>query len=127
MELIFQACAFALVCLIVLTFLNQHSPHTAALAGLAACVGLLILLAPQLYQLMDFCRRLALGAGLDGALLASLYKGIGVALCARLTAELCRDQGQRALAAKVELCGAVCGLICALPLLQRALSLAGVG
>ncbi len=37
MELIFQACAFALVCLIVLTFLNQHSPHTAALAGLAAC------------------------------------------------------------------------------------------
>ena len=72
-------------------------------------------------------RRLALGAGLDGALLAPLYKGIGVALCARLTAELCRDQGQRALAAKVELCGAVCGLICALPLLQRALSLAGVG
>lgn len=123
----FRACAFALICLIVLTFLRQYSPQTAVLAGLAACVGLLTLLAPPLWQLMDFCRRLALGAGLDGELLVPLYKGVGVALCARLTAELCRDQGQRALAAKVELCGAVCGLICALPLLQRALSLAGAG
>lgn len=127
METIFQACAFALICLILATFLSRHSPQTSVLIGLAACVGLLALLAPQLYQLMDFCRRLALGAGLDGALLTPLYKGVGIALCARLTAELCRDQGQRALAAKVELCGAVCGLICALPLLQRALSLAGAG
>ena len=40
-----RACAFALICLIVLTFLRQYSPQTAVLAGLAACVGLLTLLA----------------------------------------------------------------------------------
>lgn len=127
METIFQTCAFALVCLVLLVFLNQHSPQTGVLVSLTACVGLLLALAPQLYQLLNFCRQLALEAGLSGSLLAPLFKGMGVALCARLTAELCRDQGQRALAAKVELCGAVCGLLCALPLLQRALSLAGAG
>ena len=47
-------------------------------------------------------------------------------------AQVSGEQSQRvqellnALAAQVELCGAVCGLLCALPLIEQALELVGV-
>ena len=50
MEVIFQICAFALVCLVLLVFLGQHSPQSGVVVSLAACVGILLVLTPQLYQ-----------------------------------------------------------------------------
>ena len=117
MDVLFKLCAFALVTLVLAVFLQQHSPQTTALLAVAACAAILWELAPYIRGLLDFCGQLASRAGLDGQLL--------IAVCCRITAEVCRDNGQKALAAQVELGGAVCGLLCALPLLQRALELIG--
>ena len=125
MDVLFKLCAFALVTLVLAVFLQQHSPQTTALLAVAACVAILWVLAPYIRGLLDFCGPLASRAGLDGQLLLPVCKVMGIAVCCRITAEVCRDNGQKALAAQVELGGAVCGLLCALPLLQRALELIG--
>ena len=125
MDVLFKLCAFALVTLVLAVFLQQHSPQTTALLAVAACVAILGVLAPYIRGLLDFCGQLASRAGLDGQLLLPVCKVMGIAVCCRITAEVCRDNGQKALAAQVELGGAVCGLLCALPLLQRALELIG--
>ena len=125
MDVLFKLCAFALVTLVLAVFLQQHSPQTTALLAVAACVAILWVLAPYIRGLLDFCGQLASRAGLDGQLLLPVCKVMGIAVCCRITAEACRDNGQKALAAQVELGGAVCGLLCALPLLQRALELIG--
>ena len=86
---------------------------------------LLFWLIPQLSALVSAAGNLAAQAGLSQGELLPLGKVMGVAICTRLTSELCRDNGNRALAAQVELCGAVCGLLCALPLVEQALGLLG--
>ena len=45
--------------------------------------------------------------GLDSALYLPVCKAVGVAVVVRITAALCRDAGQSALAAKMEIAGAV--------------------
>jgi stage III sporulation protein AD len=50
---------------------------------------------------------------------------VAMAVCVRITAELCRDSGERAVAAKIEIAGAVLSLACALPLVEQALTLIG--
>ncbi|MEG1778273.1 MAG: SpoIIIAC/SpoIIIAD family protein [Angelakisella sp.] len=46
-----------------------------------------------------------------------------IAICVRITTELCSDAGMRAMGVKLELAGAVMGIICALPLIRQALEL----
>lgn len=68
------------------------------------------------------------GAGLlaRGNLGAELYgpvlRVVGIAVLVRILAALCRDAGQSALAAKVELAGTVLAFGAALPLLEQVLT-----
>ena len=61
--------------------------------------------------------------GLDSALYLPVCKAVGVAVVVRITAALCRDAGQSALAAKVEIAGAVLTLSVCLPLFEQVLDL----
>ena len=62
-------------------------------------------------------------AGLDGALFAPILKIIAISLVARLGGDVCRDSGQKALGAVVDLAGTFCALLAAEPLLRAALSM----
>ena len=48
---------------------------------------------------------------------------MGIALVVKIGTGLCKDAGAAALASAVEIAGAVCALLAALPLLEKALSL----
>ena len=61
--------------------------------------------------------------GLDSALYLPVCKAVGVAVVVRITAALCRDAGQSALAAKMEIAGAVLTLSVCLPLFEQVLNL----
>ena len=52
-----------------------------------------------------------------------LLRCLGIGIAVRLSAEICRDAGERALAVKAELAGAVCGLMTILPLVERVMEL----
>ena len=61
--------------------------------------------------------------GLDSALYLPVCKAVGVAVVVRITAALCRDAGQSALAAKMEIAGAVLTFSVCLPLFEQVLNL----
>ena len=60
-------------------------------------------------------------AGLSPAVLDPVIKTVGIAILTRISAEVCRDAGEGALAAFVETAGAVLALWVALPLLRAVL------
>ncbi|HEY8552693.1 MAG TPA: stage III sporulation protein AD, partial [Thermaerobacter sp.] len=62
-------------------------------------------------------------ADLDARYTATLLKIVGVAYLAEFGAQLCRDAGESALAAKVELAGKVVILLLAVPILMAVLEL----
>ena len=60
-------------------------------------------------------------AGLSPAVLDPVIKTVGIAILTRISAEVCRDAGEGAMAAFVETAGAVLALWVALPLLRAVL------
>ena len=88
----------------------------------AVLVGCALLL-PALSDLADFCTRTLALTGLPAALFAPLLKVMAIALVVRFSCALCADAGQRALSALLNTAGAVCALVCALPLLEELLAL----
>ena len=99
--------------------LKKDAPVIAFLLVLAAGVVLLLRLGEAAQSMMQrFSARGNLGAELYGPVL----RVVGIAVLVRILAALCRDAGQSALAAKVELAGTVLAFGAALPLLEQVLT-----
>lgn len=64
-------------------------------------------------------------AEIDMELLQPVLKVMGVALCGRVTAAICRDMGSQWAACSVEIFTVLSGMLCALPLLRNVLQLVG--
>lgn len=111
------------VSLVLATFLNGQQSQIAALLVIGAVCCCAALMLPYAKELISFFQNLAVAGGITGEELAPLWKILGISICTRVLAELCRDCGQKALAAKTEIAGALISLACALPLLQKVLVL----
>ena len=90
------ACGLALLTLVLSLVLKKDAPAIAAL--------------------------LAQG-GITGSLYLPVCKALGVAVVVRVMSALCKDAGQSALAAKLEIAGAMLALSLCLPLLEQVLGL----
>ena len=117
------ACGLALLTLVLSLVLKKDAPAIAFLLTLTA--GVLILL--QAFQTIGgtaqrFSALLAQGC-ITGSLYLPVCKALGVAVVVRVMSALCKDAGQSALAAKLEIAGAVLALSLCLPLLEQVLGL----
>ena len=119
--------AFAVAAAAVLTaqLIRGKTPAMALLVSFTGILALFGMLLPGLQSLWQQFRQLLAQSGLDPALFMPLLKVLAVTQLTRITAELCRDAGERGLAAKLELCGGTVSLLCLLPLAQQALALMG--
>lgn len=61
--------------------------------------------------------------GLSPAVIGPVMKCVGVGIVTRISADVCKDAGQSAAASAVELCGAACALVTALPLIRALLKM----
>lgn len=89
-----------------------------AISLLAAGLGLELL-----EGLTELLRLVEGQTGLPSAVVAPVVKCVGVGIVTRLSADMCRDGGQSAIAAGVELCGTACALVTALPLIRSLLEM----
>jgi len=113
------ALAAALLCL----GLKKQSPELAlalSLCALALGAGLIL---QAVKPILNLAQSLALRAELEGSLTAPLWKCMGLGLLTELSASVCADAGQNALAKLVELGGGILCLAASLPLLQAVLAL----
>ncbi|MBR5537065.1 MAG: hypothetical protein IKU58_04115 [Clostridia bacterium] len=114
--------ATAVICGQVIKGKTPALALTVSLAAIAVLTGLVWPLAQALWRQIG---GLLEGSGLDKTLLLPLAKVLAITQITRVTAELCRDAGERGLAAKLEFCGAVASTLCVLPLAEQALRLIG--
>lgn len=103
--------------------LRKSIPEIALVLILAAAVVVLLLLGQPLRELMQFFRKLGEQSGLSQDLLLPLYKTMGIALVVKVGGGLCKDAGEGALASVIELSGAICALLVAIPLMRAVLDL----
>ena len=102
----------ALLCVIV----RQYKPEMAL--GISAACGVLILIAviTMLSPSVEAIVRLTEAAGLDNGYAAILLKALAVCYITQLSADCCRDAGEAAIAAKIELAGKAAIVVISLPI-----------
>lgn len=116
-------CGLILLALVMSLVLKKDAPVIAFLLTLTA--GVLV----SLYALraaggaLERLTALLAQGGITDSLYLPVLKTLGVAVVVRVMSALCKDAGQSALAAKVEIIGAVLALSMCLPLLEQVLRL----
>lgn len=105
--------------------IRGRAPSIALLLSIAGLLVLFRMISPVIQTLQSTLEDLLNQSGLKRELFAPLLKVLAITQITRISAELCRDAGERGLAAKLELCGGTTSLLCILPLAQEALKLIG--
>lgn len=123
MEQVFQVTGLCVVSALLALVLRKGNPEQALLLTLAAAAAALLLVSGPLESAASFLRELGRRSGLGEAMLAPLYKTVGIALVVKAGGGLCRDAGASALASAVETAGTVCALLVSLPLLRAVLDI----
>lgn len=123
MEIFLKAAAIALVTVVLTALLKKQSKELALLLTLAACMLIGVFLVQLAEPLVDFLSKLRNLAGLDKSLMTPLLKTIGIGLLTQISANVCNDAGESAIAKLIEICGGVLALYVGLPLLEAVLDL----
>lgn len=122
MSIFFSVIGLALTGVFLALVLKQcNMPPLALVLGLAVGVLILLRLLPALGGVLDVFRRLAGEAGLNQLYLGVLLKIVVVSYVAEFVAGLCRDAGESALAAKVELAAKVVIMTLSVPIIVNIL------
>lgn len=125
---VFTLCGVALVTAALAATLKQYRPELALQVGIAGGAVILLMALTSLGGAISAINAMLEESGLGGEWFALIVKIVGIAYITQITAEICRDAGEGALACKTEICGRVMILTCALPavlaLLRAALGIA---
>lgn len=114
MEIIKIISVAIITCFLAL-LLKQYKPEFAMAAAICGGVLMLMMAAPSLMSLIDRANQFAARAGIDDKYLAPAFKIVGIAYLTQYSSEMCRDAGEGALAAKLEMTGKIIMLTVALP------------
>jgi stage III sporulation protein AD len=120
---ILQIVGFALVAAVLTVVVRRLRPELGLLLSLAAGVVILLLVLPSLLSVFQRLRYLSAAAQVNLRYLDTVLKIVGVAYLTEFGAQICRDAGEGALAAKVELAGKVLILLLSVPILNAILDL----
>lgn len=115
--------AIALVTVALLTILRPQRPEMAVFLSLAVGIAILLLVLGRLGAVVQLLQQMALKANVNFEYLNLVLKIVGVAYLAELGAQVARDAGEGALAAKVELAGKVIILALAVPIFSAVMEL----
>ena len=117
-----KAAAIGVTGSILALLLRRSVPELSLLVSLAAGLAAASLCIGVTAELTAAYENLAEKSGVSTVLLTPVVKCVGIALVTQLGAQLCRDASQGAAAAFVELCGTLCALYVALPLISSLVS-----
>lgn len=116
-------CGLTVLTLVLALTLQKDAPVIAFLLALAAGVLILTHVFGQMGGALQRLGVLLRQSGMTDSLYLPVAKAVGIAVVVRVLSALCRDAGRSALAAKVEIAGAVGVLSACLPLLEQVVAL----
>lgn len=122
---LFGVAVFCITAAALALLLRQYRPEYAILVSLGCSIVALLWVLQGIAQVMEELDRLFQGSLLSRELVAVVMKCLGVCVLTELAGQTCRDAGENAIAAKVELAGKVTLVLVSLPLFERLLEVAG--
>ena len=114
---IFQIVLFGIVAAVLCLILRKDRPEYAMQIGIAAGVILLFLVLGRLVGIIEFIEGLSQKYGIDSEYIGIVIKIICIAYIAEFGSQICKDAGENAIAAKVELAGKILIGVLALPVM----------
>lgn len=97
---------------------KQYKSEYAVLIEIASVIFIFFAVFSQFEDLLEFFSNVLNRAGVSSDFIKSLIKALGIALVTQFTVELCRDNGENAVAAKIEFAGKILVLTVSLPILR---------
>ena len=107
----------ALVCVM----LRQLRPEYAMLLSVAAGVFILLALVPGILQIIEQIQSMTARANVPDEYIGILLKAVGICFVTQISCDTCKDAGENAISAKIEMAGKIAVLIISLPLFERVL------
>ncbi len=118
METFVRITALCLLGAVLAVFLKEGRGEMGFLLSLAVCAAAMAALAAPLGEVLALFDEMVGWSGLDSALFAPLVRIAGLSVVANVGSELCRDAGEGAAAALIEIGGAAAALLLAAPLFR---------
>lgn len=114
----FSAAAFCLCAAVLGVLLRQYNREQALFAAVAACTavvgGVLLMAGPILTEISD----IFMSAGISDDYISLIFKAIAVCFITQITADICRDSGETAIASAAELWGRGALVFMSLPVVR---------
>jgi len=120
---IIQIVIFGLVTTIIIVTVKQQRPDIALLISLAGGTVILTFVVSSLSVVIETISNLFNKSNMDSVYITTILKVIGIAYLADFGAQLCKDAGESAIAAKIELGGKIIILLLAIPILTALMEL----
>lgn len=120
MEII-QIVGLGIMATVLAVIIRQHKPEMALLLSLAVGLMLFILVLGKIGAVLDVLKVLSNQANLNIVYLGVILKIVAIAYIADFGAQICRDAGEGAIAAKIELVAKVLVLVLAVPIVTAVL------
>ena len=123
MNVLFKAAVTGVAGSLIALLLKRSAPELGFSLSAAITVLAAVLAAEIISGLSELTELLRDQTGLSPAVVSPVMKCVGIGIVTRLSSDLCRDAGQSAASSAVELCGAACAMVTALPLIRSLLQL----
>jgi stage III sporulation protein AD len=114
---IIQIVGLGMVTTILILVMKEQKPMFAFLVTMIAGIVIFLFLIGKIAEVIRLLERIAVQANLNMIYLETILKIIGIAYIAEFGAQVTRDAGQGAIAAKIELAGKVLILVMAVPII----------
>ncbi len=114
----------AIVAAILAAVLKRYHQEYSIAVTIAAGVMILVQILSNITPAISQISTLLTSAGLNGEYALILFKALGVCFLTQFSADSCKDAGESALAAKVELAGKIAIVLLSLPLFESIASTA---
>ncbi len=122
MEII-RIVGFGLVGGFVSILLRNSKPEFSMMIPVVVSFTIMACALPYLMGIVRELMSLAEGIGINSSYMVTIVKIIGISYLVSIAAELCKDAGENAIAAKIELGGKLIILAMSVPVISRLLSL----
>ncbi len=118
-----KICGVALVGLVAVSVMRGLKNDFSAFAGIATGLVLLGFAVGALYPIIEYVQKITEGNGFS-LYIETILKALGIAVVAESAADICRDFGESAIAARVEFAAKSLIMLLALPVVESLLALA---
>ena len=122
---LFAIAVFCITAMVLALVLRQYRPEFAIFVSLACSVAVVLYVAQGIGQVMEELELLFSNTLLSEELIQVVLKCLGVCILTELAGQTCRDAGENAIGAKIELAGKVTLVVVSIPLFQQLINVAG--